>query len=306
MNIRSLYFLMIAVFLVSCSASSNKPIDQSSSKPRIVCTTNIVADALTQICGDSAEVIALMSAGVDPHLYKASQGDMEKLSNADYIFYNGLHLEGKMHEVLQQIGEQKSVLAVSEGLPKEQLRLLGEGVYDPHVWFDASLWALCAQTASDALQKAYPSKAAYFKQNTTAYVASLNALHNSTKQRLSQIPTEKRVLVTAHDAFGYFSKAYGIEVKSLQGVSTVTEPGLRDVTELVNWLTERKIGYIFAETSVSDKGIKAVMDGCKQKGHALQNGGTLFTDALGADDSPSGNYIGMFEANVTQIIASMR
>ncbi len=296
-----LVWLAMAFMGQGCGSQSAQQA-QKAGLPTIVCTTGLVADALLQICKDSAQIVALMGVGVDPHLYKASQGDMKKLSEADLIFYNGLHLEGKMSDILEKMRAQDRAFPIADGLASSDLRSLGENLPDPHIWFDAKLWALCVEHAQKILVQKYPQKAAYFTQNAKDYIKTLHILHDSTQKKFERLPREKRVLVTAHDAFGYFGKAYKLEVKSLQGISTVTEPGLRDVTELVNWLIERKVKTIFTETSVSDKGIKAVIDGCKQKKHELRNGGALYTDALGNAESPEGTYAGMFAANVKKII----
>lgn len=300
-----LYFCLL-VFLLSCSGAdttSNKP-----HKPLIVTTTGMIGDAVKNLVGDSADVISLMGPGVDPHLYKATQGDLERLQQADVIVYNGIHLEGKMSEILEKLAAKKIVIAMGDGISKDKLRILDATaqVYDPHIWFDVALWKEAVAAMAQTLAAKQPALAATINKNSGTYLTQLDSLHAEVKANMASIPKAQRVLITAHDAFGYFGLAYDTEVRGLQGISTVSDFGLNDVTQLVNLIVERKIKSVFVETSVSDQSIKAVLDGCRQKGHNIAIGGTLFSDAMGAADTPEGTYQGMVRKNVATIVAALK
>lgn len=301
-----LYFCLLAL-LLSCSSGS----DTADNKPHklvIVTTTGMIGDAVKNLVGDSTEVISLMGPGVDPHLYKATQGDLERLQQADVIVYNGIHLEGKMSEILEKLASKKIVIAMGDGIPKEKLRLLDANaqVYDPHIWFDVALWKEAVAAMAKTLAAKQSTLAATINKNSIGYLTQLDNLHAEVKTNMASIPKDQRVLITAHDAFGYFGLAYDTEVKGLQGISTVSDFGLNDVTQLVNLIVERKIKSVFVETSVSDQSIKAVLDGCRQKGHNIAIGGTLFSDAMGAADTPEGTYQGMVRKNVATIVAALK
>ncbi len=291
---------------VGCGPQAPK----SDGRLRIVATTGLVADALRSIAGPEADVIALMGPGVDPHLYKATQGDLERLQSADLIAINGLHLEGKLGEVLERLGQRKPVLALGDGLDSTQLRRLSmgndPGALDPHIWFDVQRWRRAMQYAAGVLAKQDTAHAQAYLTRAGAYSAQLDSLHRWVSTHLASIPPSQRVLVTAHDAFGYFGAAYGIEVRGLQGLSTASEFGLRDVSDLVSFLTARKIKAVFVETSVSPKAIEAVVEGCRARGHAVRIGGTLYSDALGEANGPASTYIGMVTENVNTIVANLK
>ena len=274
----------------------------------IVTTTGMIGDAAERVAGNVAEVISLIGPGVDPHLYKASQGDLEKLTGADIIFYNGLHLEGKMGEVLEKLGRLKAVIAVTKDIPDTLLRTAPgfAGAHDPHIWFDVSLWKNTVITIRNELSVRYPLYDSVFRSNAAKHLQELDSLHNEVIENISKLPPEKRVLVTAHDAFGYFGDAYHIEVRGLQGISTLSEFGLRDVTDLVNFITERKIKAIFVESSVSPKSIQAVIDGCRKKNWEVSIGGILYSDAMGPEGTPEGTYPGMVRANVKTITEALK
>jgi manganese/zinc/iron transport system substrate-binding protein len=273
----------------------------------IVSTTGMINDAVIHIAGDRAKTIALMGPGVDPHLYKATQGDLNKLTNADIIFYNGLHLEGKMAEVLQKLSRTKPVYAVAETLHSSLLIQSQDfgGTYDPHIWFDVKRWSEAVGYIAQVLAEKDPEYAAVYQQNAKTYLDQLQTLDEEVRNLIQSIPQEKRVLITAHDAFSYFGEAYDIEVRGLQGISTVAEYGLRDITNLVDFIVERKIKAVFVETSVSEKAIKAVVEGCKKKGHPIKIGGYLYSDALGEAGTEEGTYIGIVKANVKTIVESL-
>ncbi len=300
------WILLIAFsfFLVTCK-SSNKT---KSDNLRIVTTTGMIRDAVITIAGDHADVIALMGPGVDPHLYKATQGDLKKLSQADIIFYNGLHLEGKLGEVLEKLSRTKPVIAVTDNIPDSLLRAVPgfQGTHDPHIWFDVSLWKEAVKQIHTTLVAYDSSHKQPYTRATELYLSRLDSLHAAVKIHLLDIPEEQRVLITAHDAFGYFGDAYQIEVRGLQGISTVAEFGLRDVTNLVDFIIERKIKALFVETSVSEKSINAVVQGCRKKGWNIKIGGSLYSDAMGEEGTPEGTYVGMVHANVKTIVEALK
>jgi manganese/zinc/iron transport system substrate-binding protein len=276
-----------AIFLFGSCGSKKETTE--SGKIKIVTTVGMIKDVVENVAGDNVEVIALMGPGVDPHLYKATQGDLDKLTSADIVFYGGLHLEGKMGEVLEKLGHLKPVIAVSSEIPDSLLRDVPgfQGTHDPHIWFDVKLWEEAVKTMSNFLQKYDSANRSVYQTNTEQYLTRMDSLHETVKTRIAEIPKEQRVLITAHDAFGYFGDAYGIEVKGLQGIS-------------------RKIKAIFVETSVSEKSINAVVEGCKQKGWDVKIGGSLFSDAMGAAGTPEGNYIGMVSKNVETIVTALK
>ena len=297
----------LLVILCGCGNNSNE-VRQAGTKLNIVATTGMIGDALTNIVKDSANVISLMGPGVDPHLYKATQGDLQKLTSADVIFYNGLHLEGKMGEVLEKLGRIKPVIAIAEKVDASRLRKVEEfnDSYDPHIWFDVSLWKEAVQAASKELQGLDQKNAVFYTKNTQGFQDRLDSLHSWVKSEVSTIPAPQRVLITAHDAFGYFGHAYDIEVKGLQGISTLSEYGLRDVADLVNYITDRRIKSVFVETSVSEKAINAVVQGCIDKGFEVSIGGNLYSDAMGPVNTVEGTYQGMVESNVRTIVDALK
>lgn len=277
-------------------------------KIKVVTTTGMIADAVENIAGENADVVALMGPGVDPHLYKATHGDLEKLTEADVIFYNGLHLEGKMGEVFEKLGRTKPVIAIGEKIPESDLRKVPgfQGAYDPHIWFDVKLWQSAVTAISTFLQGYDSAHREVYKKRSERYLSRLDSLDSAVKSSIQQIPQEQRVLITAHDAFGYFGDAYRIDVRGLQGISTLSEFGLRDVTDLVNFIISRKVKAIFIETSVSQRSIEAVMEGCKKKGWNVRIGGSLFSDAMGSTGTPEGHYVGMVNANVRTIVDALK
>lgn len=294
--------LLIAFSLMACTTN------KENTSIKIVTTTGMLADATKQIVGDFAEVEALMGPGVDPHLYKATQGDLQKFNQASLIIYNGLHLEGKMGEVLEKMARIKPVLAAGEGLPEGRIKKVPgtDDVYDPHIWFDVALWSEAVGYIAQELGKQFPTEQARFQQNATKYQSQLDSLHQAVQTQILSIPSEQRVLVTAHDAFTYFGNAYAIEVRGLQGISTLSEFGLKDVSDLVDFIVARKIKAVFVETSVSDKALQAVVQGCTDRGHPVRIGGSLYSDAMGADGTPEGTYIGMVNANVSKIVEALK
>jgi manganese/zinc/iron transport system substrate-binding protein len=302
------FIITTCAFIILTGCSQNESKQAKSGKYIIVTTTSIIADAVKNIVKDSAEVISLMGPGVDPHLYKATQGDLGRLTNADIIFYNGLHLEGKMGEVLEKLARQKKIVAVAGSIEKDRLinNSTFQGSFDPHVWFDVTLWKEVVNTINQTLMTVDTSRAEFYAQNAGDYLNLLDSLHLAVSQEIGSIPEPQRVLITAHDAFSYFGRAYNIEVKGLQGISTVAEYGLRDVSDLVNFIIERKIKSVFIESSVSERSIQAVVTGVNERGHKVTIGGSLYSDAMGPENTPEGTYIGMVHANVMTIVKGLK
>ncbi len=302
-------FVAIAILLplLACQPVAGQDSDRASPPIRAVATTSIVADAVRAVGGERVEVITLMGPGVDPHLYKASEGDILRLASADVVFINGLHLEGKMGEVLRRVGQRVPTVAVAEAIDLTLLRRPPEfeGVYDPHVWFDVRLWMIAVTAIRDALIEFDPAHAAGYRANTERYLAELAVLDAWIRQEVARIPPERRVLVTAHDAFGYFARAHGFEVWSLQGVSTATEAGIADVQRLAERIVARRIPAIFVETSVPPRFIEAVREAVRARGFEVALGGELYSDSLGDPDSPAGSYVGMVRWNVETIVRAL-
>ncbi|PLV33477.1 Periplasmic zinc-binding protein TroA precursor [Bacillus subtilis subsp. subtilis] len=298
--------VLFATFvLTGCGTySAGKSADQQL---QVTATTSQIADAAENIGGKHVKVTSLMGPGVDPHLYKASQGDTKKLMSADVVLYSGLHLEGKMEDVLQKIGEQKQAAAVAEAIPKNKLIPAGEGkTFDPHVWFSIPLWIYAVDEIEAQFSKALPQHADAFRKNAKEYKEDLQYLDKWSRKEIAHIPEKSRVLVTAHDAFAYFGNEYGFKVKGLQGLSTDSDYGLRDVQELVDLLTDKQIKAVFVESSVSEKSINAVVEGAKEKGHTVTIGGQLYSDAMGEKGTKEGTYEGMFRHNINTITKALK
>ncbi len=297
--------LSAGIVLSACGGCSN---EDHSGRLRIVCTTGMIGDVAKRVAGDRAEVESLMGPGVDPHLYKASEGDVGKLSAADVVLYNGLNLEGKMGDIFVKLAATRKVVAVSETIGEEHLREPPEflGHYDPHVWFDCSLWAKTIQSVEKALAEKDPSHAAEYHERAEALRKEYLELDAWIVTRIAEIPEGQRVMVTAHDAFGYFGRRYGLEVIGLQGISTVSEAGIKDVERVVGIIVDRKIRSIFVESSVPKRSIEAVQAACRDRGHEVAIADkTLFSDAMGAAGSDEGTYPGMVRHNVNTVVESL-
>lgn len=275
---------------------------------RIVCTVGMVADIVTQVVGDRGEVTALMGAGVDPHLYKPTRNDIAALQSADIVFYSGLLLEGRMTDTLVRIASGgKHVFAVTERIDERYLlESPGKpGHHDPHVWMDVSAWSRCVEAIAAAMGTVDPGNAAEYQQRAEAYRAQLADLDAYIRRIIGSIPERQRALITAHDAFHYFGRAYDIRVLGVQGISTESEPGLEDVNQLVNFIVENGVQAVFVETSVSDKNVRALVEGAAARGHDVRIGGMLFSDAMGAGGTYEGTYIGMLDHNATTIARAL-
>lgn len=275
---------------------------------KVTTTIAQIADAVKHIGGERVMVSSLMGPGVDPHLYQATQGDIKKLAEADIIFYNGLQLEGKMNEILETISREKPTYALGERVPTELLKADEDNPdqYDPHIWFDIPLWKEALKQITEALIQLDPEHEAVYREHEVSYFQELDELHQYALEQIETIPEESRVLITAHDAFGYFGEAYGLEVMGLQGLSTEAEYGLRDVQELIELVISRDIKAVFIESSISERSIQAVIEGAKERGHDLVIGGELFSDAMGEEGTPEGTYVGMFKHNIDTIVGSLK
>ena len=291
------------IFLVACKAPT-----KSSGKLKVVVTTSMLTDLVKNIGGDLIDLQGLMGAGVDPHLYKASEGDVSKLFNADVIFYNGLHLEGKLVAVFEKMDTQKTTVALGEFLAKEGL--IGSDYfasnYDPHVWFNIQYFKEFSDKVTSVLSEEDPKNAASFTANNLAFQQKLDLLHTAVVNTIATLAPEKRILVTAHDAFNYFGKAYGFKVVGLQGLSTATEAGVQDVQKLSEYIIANKVKAIFIESSVPRRTIEALQEAVLSKGHQVSIGGSLYSDALGDGGSVEGTYVGMFFYNIKTIVNALQ
>ena len=280
-----------------------------SSHLNIVATTTIVADLVRAVGGDDVDFTALMGAGVDPHVYKPSAGDVRRMAAADVVFFNGLHLEGKMGEVLERLdGRGVRTVAVASCIPEDRLisiSAFGSGSHDPHVWFDVGLWKEAIGCVAETLADLDPDRAGAYRERGNRYSNELRALDRETTDRLSTIPADRRVLITAHDAFAYFGRAYGLEVRGLLGVSTVSEAGAADLQEMAQLIAERRIPAVFVETSVSPRTIHALREAVAARGFEVALGGSLYSDALGSPGTPAETYIGTVRANVETIVGAL-
>ncbi|PWJ15901.1 metal ABC transporter solute-binding protein, Zn/Mn family [Jannaschia seohaensis] len=273
----------------------------------IVATTGMIADAAREIGGDLVDVRSLMGPGVDPHAYRQTRTDITAMVRADLVLWNGLYLEAQMEEFLLDLGQDRPVVAVAEAVPENLL--IGsedyEGRFDPHLWMNPNLWARVVLNIRDAMAEVSPEHAAAFSANAEAYVSELNDLARYTTEVLSSVPVESRVLLSAHDAFNYFGNAYGYDVIGIQGISTESEAGLQRIGELVDLLVARDIGAVFVETSVSDRNVRALIEGAAAAGHEVVIGGELYSDAMGEPGTYEGTYIGMIDSNATTIAAAL-
>ncbi len=297
---------LVAITVFGCKTKSEKDIND---KLNIVTTTTMITDMVQNIGGDAIKVQGLMGSGVDPHLYKASEGDVSKLFEADIVIYGGLHLEGKLVEVFEKMESQgKKTIAVADAIDESEL--IGSEYfasnYDPHIWFDISFWKKITKYITEKLKEVRPENAVLFEENSRKYLSELDLLEADIKAMIESLPEEKRILVTAHDAFNYFGQAYGFEVVGLQGISTATEAGVQDVQELAKFIMEKDVKAIFVESSVPKRTIEALQASVQSKGHEVAIGGTLFSDALGTKETAEGTYVGMFRYNVNKIVNALK
>ena len=274
----------------------------------VAATVGMIADIVREVAGEKAEVEGIIGEGVDPHLYKPTRSALVALSRADIIFYNGLMLEGKMGDILVRMARQgKPVYAVTEAILDQGDYVITdeEDHFDPHVWMDVKGWMLATEVVADALGRFDPDNAAYYEERKEAYLVRLGELNEYAAEVIASIPPGQRYLVTAHDAFGYLGRAYGLEVRGIQGLSTESEAGVRDIENLIDFLVAQGIPAVFVETSVSDKNVRALLEGAQARGHDLVIGGELFSDAMGPSGTYEGTYIGMIDHNATTIARAL-
>ncbi|MEE2907040.1 MAG: zinc ABC transporter substrate-binding protein [Planctomycetota bacterium] len=295
----ALFFLLVSI-VVPGAVLADDDVPAGATKLSIVATTGMVADVARHVAGDRAEVVSIMGEGVDPHLYKPKTSDVRRILAADVVFYNGLKLEGRMGEVFTRARSRgRPVHAVTAGLPTAVL-LEDEsavGHPDPHVWMDVKTWALTLEEVARVLCEIDPSSCSTYQANAAKALDSMLQLHESVTLMIASIPENQRVLVTAHDAFRYFGRAYDMEVRGIQGISTESEAGLSDLNGLVEFLVERRIPAVFVESSVPRKNVQALIEGAKARGHDVVVGGELFSDAMGRPGTQEGTYEGMIEHN---------
>ena len=306
-----LFAAVVFVLLAACEKGQVEETRGTSpagaGRIRVVTTIGMISDVVANVGGERVQVKGLMGPGVDPHLYKASEGDVQRMAEAQIVFYNGLHLEGRMTDLFEQMGRRMPTVAVTD--PIERSLLLAppgfEGAYDPHVWFDVSLWMKTVERVRSALSDLDPEQAGFFQTNEKAYLEKLAELHAYVGRRAQEVPEGKRVLITAHDAFNYFGRAYGFEVRGLQGISTASEAGTGDVQTLAGFIVERRIPAIFVETSVPQRTIEALKAAARSRGFGVEIGGQLYSDAMGASGTSEGTYIGMVRHNIDTIVGAL-
>ncbi|MEE4606258.1 MAG: zinc ABC transporter substrate-binding protein [Desulfobacteraceae bacterium] len=273
---------------------------------KVAATVGMVADIVKEVAGDKAALKNIIGSGIDPHVYNPTRGDVAILLKSDIIFYAGLLLEGQMSDVLVKVSRKRPAYAVTELLKKDYLIHDNQtNHHDPHVWMDVQGWMKAVDVVADALTAFDPPNKEYYVNNAQQYQAQLRQLDDYARQAIASIPEEQRVLVTAHDAFNYMSRAYGIEVLGIQGISTESEAGIKDINRIVDALVTRRIPAVFVESSVSDKNVKALIEGAASRGHQVRIGGELFSDAMGPPGSYEGTYIGMIDHNITIITRAL-
>ena len=298
---------IILVFLITVFSCKKEVKDNG--KLQVVTTTTMLTDLVKNIGGDKIDIQGLMGAGVDPHLYKASEGDVSTLFNADVIVYNGLHLEGKLEDVFEKMRHQnKKTIAVSDAIDKATL--IGSEYfasnYDPHIWFSITNWEIITQYIVDKLCELDAKNTATYKTNGANYLKILASLKTTITEQVNSLPVEKRILVTAHDAFNYFGKEFQFNVVGLQGLSTATEAGVQDVRRLASFIEEKNVKAIFVESSVPKRTVEALQEAVRAKGKEVVIGGTLYSDALGSAGTAEATYIGMYKHNVEIIISALK
>ena len=295
------FLLVFSVF--SCKVEHQKMRDQKT----IVCTTSIIADCI-QTCVDSSfHVVSLMGPGVDPHAYNPRPSDIFALNNASVIVYNGFHLEGKMAELFERLSTRKKVVAISTYFPSNlKIKTDQISAIDPHIWFDPKAWLDGVEGALKQIGTVYPSNRKAFFIRFEKYKTKVLLEYERLKLEINSIPKSQRVLITSHDAFHYFGRAFGIQVRALQGISTTQEPGVKDVIDLVDFIVQNNIKALFVEHSVSPKAIQTVIESCERKNHHVVIGGTLYSDALGEKQQLGGSYLGMLQHNTRTIIRGLK
>jgi manganese/zinc/iron transport system substrate-binding protein len=296
---------VLAALVVAAGCGTADSPRRAPGKPRVLATTTVVADLVRQVAGDRAEVECLMAAGIDPHSYRPTPADADRLARADLIVAVGLQLEGRLAALVERLAARRPVLAVGDRLPRDRLLSVSDDFVDPHVWFDAGLWSLCPPMVAEALAAIDPPGATGYRERAVAESAALATLDADVHEQIATIPEPRRVLVTAHDAFRYFGRAYGIDVVGVQGTSTESEAGLHDVNRLVELLVSRGIPAVFVETSVADRSVAALIEGARARGHTVTIGGRLYSDSLGEPGSGADTLAAALSANVETIVAAL-
>ena len=298
---------LIGILIWSGCDPKGQPGAATDDKLRVVTTIGMITDVVKNVGGPRVEVTGIVAPGVDPHFYNPTPKDVQRLGSAHIIFYNGLHLEAKMTDILAKMSEDTLTVAVTDAVDRSLLLTPAEyeGLYDPHLWFDVTLWMQTVGKVRDALSEFDADSAVLYRSNAESYLTKLMELDKYVKSQVERVPSEQRVLVTAHDCFNYFGEAYGFEVRGLQGISTATEVGIADVQELATFIAERGISAIFVESSVSPRSLEAVKAAVKSKGFDVKIGGVLFTDAMGNEGTPEGTYIGMIRYNIDTIVHAL-
>lgn len=301
---KNTFYILLSLLLLSCGGQK-----EDNGKLQVVTTTTMITDLLENIGGDLIDVNGMMGSGVDPHLYKPSEGDMRKLANADVIFYNGLHLEGKLVDVFEKMDARgNATVAVSDALDRSTLISSDyfASNYDPHVWFDIDYWTQMTEFVTKKLSEIDPENKAAFEKNRDNYLEKIATLKTALTSKIEELPQEKRILVTAHDAFNYYGRSFNFEVVGLQGLSTATEAGVQDVQRLTKFIIDNKIKAVFVESSVPRRTVEALQAAVKAQDHEVQIGGELFSDALGSAGTEEGTYIGMYKHNVNTIVNALK
>ena len=304
--VRALIVVVAGIALAGVAGCGESSATDDDGTLAVVATTNIVGDLVSVVGGERVRVETLMGPGVDPHLYKASAGDVRILRDAEAIFYNGLELEGKLSDLLGDLDDGRPVVAVAEGIPEDRLLDVGRGQFDPHVWFSVPLWQEAAEAAADGLIAADPDGEQDYRQGLADYISELEALDADVRERVASVPERQRVLVTSHDAFGYFGSEYGFEVVAIQGTSTVTEATTADIERVATAIADSALPAVFIESSVPRQTIDAVLASAASRGAVAEVGGQLFGDAAGAADTPEGTYLGMVRHNTTTSTEALR
>ena len=299
--------VLLALLLSACSSTVAQNDDLSARPIRAIATTGMVADVVRNVGGERVQVTGLMGPGVDPHLYKPSERSVIALADADVIFYNGLHLEAGMANVFERMQGRIKTVAVTDGIDRSKLSAPPEfqGNYDPHVWFDVSMWMSTIETVRDALSTLDPQHASSYQANAARYLDEMKSLDQYVRAQAARVPPEQRVLITAHDAFNYFGRVYGFEVRGLQGISTATEASTADVQALADFIVARQIPAVFIESSVPTRTIEAVQAAVRARGFDVRIGGQLFSDAMGSPGTPEGTYLGMVRSNIDTIVSAL-
>jgi manganese/zinc/iron transport system substrate-binding protein len=301
-----LFVFSLCLFIIGaaslCALATHITVHNASQKLVVVATTSMIADAVAIIGAEHIHIEALMGPGVDPHLYRAKESDVHRISQADVVLYNGLHLEGRMASILETIGG----IALANVLEKDEILASDfDDVFDPHVWHSVPLWRNMVACIRDVLVQRDPIHAKYYIDNAAAYDAQLEALHYYILEAIKKISEKQRILVTAHDAFGYFGKTYGFHVVGLQGMSTDAQISVQDVRQLVDYIVNNKISAMFLESSIPERNVQAVRDAVAARGWHIAIGPELYSDALGDVSSPAGTYIGMMKCNVDSLVQAL-